>query len=363
MNEHDTALGAWEYRMPAPESEFTPPAPESEFTPPAPEERTGAPPFEGGGRSGKSTKLKRLIRYAAALTAAGALALTAAPAPEPAPLETVDVEAYIEIECAAVMPAEPDVLRFQYMDYRSLYDEVPTYSEDDFRFYLVTPDGEETELKKEKDPELYRSAYCAGAADHRETAYSAVVIPGGYFNLNVGWVLWRAEIGRFVPGSVLKIVCTYEADGVIKRMTSTREIIMLPEPAERTVTVEATPRRGGLSDVRFEAVLHPTDESFTYVFGDRAISRMGFCTHWYDAEGNDLGDGWLYAVPSSVSWPFPDVWKYGEDFVFIYEGPVQSAAADSAAAYYSLVLSITEESTGWRLSFESELIPIPAKGN
>ena len=53
MNEHDTALGAWEYRMPAPESEFTPPAPE---------ERTGAPPFEGGGRSGKSTKLKRLDR-------------------------------------------------------------------------------------------------------------------------------------------------------------------------------------------------------------------------------------------------------------------------------------------------------------
>ena len=339
--------------MPDSRMEFTPPLPETEWTPPAPEEGSKAPPKEEQ-KSGRKRKLKKLIRYAAAIAVAATLAAKA----EPVPLEIVDVESYIEIECAAVSPKAPDYVRFQFMDYRSLYEEVPTYGEEHFQFYLVDPDGTETALKKWKDPEMFRAVYCPEELDVREASYSAVEGTDTYFNLNTGCEVWFAKIGEYVPGSELKIVVSYEEDGVIKRMTSSREIIMLPEASEKTVSVEVYPGEQGLSNVEFVAVLHPMDDSFEYVFGNKAFSMMSFCTRWYDAQGVFLGEGWCFAAPEDVEWPFPDAWLYEGDILFIYQGPVRCTANDSAAAYYSLELMITEESTGWHLVFESELLPI-----
>ena len=357
MDEFEVTAAAQDYGMPAWESEYGPPDWEREFTPPAPEDRIDVPPDESARSAGGKKKIKRLIRYAATAAVVGVMALEAAPAP----LETVDVESYIEISCAAVMPEEPVVLRFEYLDYRSLYDEVPSYGEEDFRYYIVYPDGREQELTVWNDTEYYRAVYCPEEVDFSEAVYSSEESEDSYFSLNIGSEVRDALIEPYREGTTLKIVCSYKdkAEGVIKRMTSMREIGLLPRKEERTVTVEVTPGENGLSEVEFRAVLHPQeDEDFEYVFGQQAFSQMSFCTRWYDAQGDFLGEGWCLAAPSDGDWPFPDAWLYGRDFVFIYQGPVRSSATDSAAAYYSLEMQITEESTGWHYIFESELIPV-----
>ena len=350
-------LPSWdsEHSLPSWDAEFSEPAAPGEYALPAPEESGRVP--EDTGDSGRIRRLKKMLRFMAATVAVGGIALTAAPVP----LEVVDIPSYIEIECCAVTPEEPEALRFRYMDYRSLYEEAPTYSEEDFRFYLVDPEGQETELTRRKDPYLYRAAYCPEDEDIRDAAYSEVESPGSYFSLNLGTEMWRADIGPWKPGSQLKIVCAYESDGVVKRMTSVQEIVMTPREPDITVTAEALAQTDGGDGVRFIATMHPQDgEESAFVFTDQALSRMGFCTRWYDASGVPLGEGWCFAVPSDREPPFPDAYRIGQDFVFYYEGPVRRAADDSAAAYYSLELILIEESTGWPYRLESPLLPTGA---
>ena len=367
MDEYDAMRPPQEHTPPAWESEFNPPAWDGEFSvpslkdeyaPPAPEEPKPIPP-EDEKRPGGSSRVRRLLRYGAAAVVTGMVVLTAAPA-EPAEPEIVDVESYIAIECCGVTQDEPDVLRFRYMDYRSVYEDVPTYRDEDFHFLLVDPDGQETELTREKDPDLYRAVYCAEDEDVREAAYSAVEFEGSYFNLNTGCEMWRADVGEVRPGSTLKIVCAYESEGVIKRMTSEREIVKLPLEMERSVTADVAGSEETTDLVGFSAVLHPTTD-YGYVLGDLALSRMSFCTRWYDAQGNSLGEGWCFAAPTDAEWPFPEVYLSGGDYVFSYYGTVRKAAADPAAAYYTLELMVIEETTGWPYRIESEKIPIAFK--
>ena len=343
-----------EHSSPAWSAEFSEPSPQDEQAPTPPEEPSQSAPAEEQPQS-RGQRFKRMPRVVAAAVAVGGVVMTAAPEP----MDVVDITSYIEIECCVVTPEEPEVLHFRYMDYRSLYEDVPTYSEDEFSFYLVDPEGQETELTRRKDPVLYRPVYCAEAEDVRDAAYSATETAGTYFNLNTGCEMWCADIGPFEPGSLLKIVCAYESDGVIQRMTTSQQIVRMPEPMEPTVTVQVTPRQDGIDEVAFYGSLHPQPgHESEYVFENQAFSRMSFCTRWYDEAGVYLGKGWCFAAPTSVQWPFPDVYMNGNDYVFLYQGPVRREAPDTAAAYYTLELMIYEESTGWPYLLESDPIPI-----
>lgn len=352
--EHDLPPWDSEYSLPAWTAEFSEPSLRGEHAPAPPEGLSPEAP-DGEARTGKMKRLRKLFRNLAAAAVMSGIVLTVAPKP----LEVVDVDSYIEIECCAVTPEKPEVLHFRYMDYRSVYEDVPTYSADSFQFFLVSPDGQETELTLWRDPVLYRPVYCPEDEPVQEAAYSSQETEGTYFNLNTGCEMWCADIGPYEPGSSLKIVCAYESEGVIRRMTSTRRIVQMQALLEPSASAEITPNRGGIDQVYFQGTLHPAeDDDYEYVFGDLAFSRMSFCTRWYDDQGVFLGEGWCFAVPSDVDWPFPDVYLAQNDYVFLYQGPVRRTAADPAAAYYSLELMIIEESTGWPYLLETELFPV-----
>ncbi len=132
-----------EHSSPAWSAEFSEPSPQGEQAPTPPEEPSQSAPAEEQPQS-RGQRFKRMLRVVAAAVAVGGVVMTAAPEP----MDVVDITSYIEIECCVVTPEEPEVLHFRYMDYRSLYEDVPTYSEDEFSFYLVDPEGQETELTR-----------------------------------------------------------------------------------------------------------------------------------------------------------------------------------------------------------------------
>lgn len=357
MDDYEIISPAREFNMPAPEAEFSMPRPEGEYTPPVPEGRALRPGPEeerSGGRSKK--RLKKLIRAVAAVTVAATMALSV----EEAPPEIVDVESRVEIECAAVAPEAPNVLRFRYMDYRSLYEEEPVYTDEEIHVYLSGPDGEERELKPVRDPQLYRPVYVDAESETRLAAYRSDETPDSAFSLNLGCDAWSALVRELEPGSALKVVYTWRDGNTIKRMSAVREIVTLPPAAECTASVQLLSSALATDEVEFVAVLHPQQED-DFVFGNQSFSRMGFCTRWYDAQGAFLGEGWCFAAPESVrDWPFPDAWRSGGDIVFLYRGPVRADAANAEAAYYSLEMRINEENTGWPFVFESERLPVHA---
>ncbi len=405
MDENESLLSPErEICSPSPQAELNEPSPQSEL-PSLPrqaeeyfvERRESA---EDGGEK-KTGTARRLIRYVAAAAAAvGLLAEAAAPASEPTPkIEYVGMQGPLVIECAAVLPDEPEVLRFSdYIigpsDFYIGFDDV------DYRYYLVDPDGTETELSRydiRADAEHMR--YCFALDDDSgnpksnptyvllpdgEEAYAYLDDPNWRSYGNVGFHMSCLPIDGFREGMSVKIVMTYLRDGVYYRDSAVREIALLSFEPEISVSLETEPLGDGMSQARFRAVLHPReDDDHVYLFGsfrqlyeehpeafraqqtdDGALRVEGrnsidsFCVRWYDADRQFLHEGWMYVVPTSAGLRSPTVSHEGRDFIITYDGPVQSSSPNEDAAFYSLELNLVDVSTGWHYLIETEQVPI-----
>ena len=181
------------------------------------------------------------------------------------------------IECAAVLPDEPDTLRFT--EYIS--NDLPQAEKWESHYFLVEPDGTERELfDRRADLERYRSAYLPANADMMQAVvYRLSSFGPGYFDLS-GDPLWRGygnigvnleclSIGVFREGSALKISFVYKVADVWYRMTTVREITALPSEPEISVSLETEPLGDGMSRAHFRAVFHPQEgDGHDYYFGN-----------------------------------------------------------------------------------------------
>ena len=368
-----------ENNAPSPQTEFNDPTSQSELPSTTRREDYGAGRREDD--DGKRQRSKQLIRYVAAAAASAVLLAEAMPAAPPE-REYVETESSIVISCAAVLPEEPEFLRFS--DYLSAA--LPEAEAWERECYLVEPDGTETRLSTVRsDSEYSRSAYLRSGEYAAGGLYKLISLgedtsaysrdSGWMSSGNLGIHIFKAPIGAFREGSALKICEIYLHDGVYYRMSTLRPIDLLPPNPEITVSLEASPVGGGMSQAHFRAVFHPQEgDGHEYLFGDGqlpynsqavqknngawVVSLESFVTRWYDAEHRFLNEGLSNVVPMSVQWPYPTVSRDGRDYILEYSGLVNSSSTNPDAAYYSLELNLVDASTGWHYLIESEQLPI-----
>ena len=300
------------------------------------------------------------------------------------------------IECAVVLPDEPELLRYSFYGMDPLVGATDTSS----RFYIMEPDGTETELSREgrqKDEEYSRLCfiYLDDSLD-REGNHSYKLFPYGeeasFYRNDSNWVEYgdigfqtnRVPIAPVREDSALKIVHTYLLDGVWYRSVVTRKIGLLSSEPEISVSLTTEPLGDGLSQARFRAVVHPREgDEHVYCFGrqDQLLAEhpdlldeqetadgglpiyyldsiSSFCVRWYDAEHHFLNEGWEFVMPMADGLRFPTLSHEGRDFIITYDGPVQSSSPNEDAAYYSLELNLVDVSTGWHYLIETEQVPI-----
>lgn len=398
-----------EISSPSPQTELNEPSPQAELPSlprPAEEyfvERRGS--AEDGGEKKKGTS-RRLIRYVATTAAAVGLlagASAPAPAPTPAPIEYVETESHLEIECAVILPDEPELLRYSYHG----TDPLTGASDSSLHFYIVDPDGTETEFSRyDISADAEHSRFCYIRFDDHlnyesNRSYKLFSYEEDYsvYRNNSDWVEY-GDIGFYtslVPiafareGSTLKLVHTYQLDGVYYRTVVTRKIGLLSSEPEISVSLETEPLGDGLSQAHFRAVVHPREgDEHVYCFGMRdqllaehpdlfgarqpadrgeliadgrqPIYYLGsfnsFCVRWYDAEHHFLHEGWEYVMPIADGLHYPELSHEGRDFIITYDGLVQSSSPNEDAAFYSLELNLVDVSTGWHYLIETEQVPI-----
>ena len=397
-----------------PEQEISSPSPQTEFGDPSPQTELPSAPrlteeycverresVEEGEEKKKGTT-RRLIRYVAATAAAvGLLAEAApvpAPTPTPAPIEYVETESFIVIECAAVLPDEPVILRFSEYSSGSVFDAADW----DFRYYIVDPDGTEQEIPPynvRNDAEHSRSCFLRAeeafesSENHVYKLFSYAEDASAYLGNpewesfgNIGFHMTLAQVGEIREGSSLKITETYRIGDVRYRASSVRKIDFLSPEPEISVSLETEPLGDGFSRVDFRALVHPREgDEHVYYFGD--LNQLmdehwdyyaplqesegtwsstvlvdplpSFCVRWYDAGHEFLHEGWFYVAPPTVQWPSdPSVRHAGRDFIVEFDGLVQSSSPNEDAAFYSLELNMVDAITGWHYLIETEQVPI-----
>ena len=302
------------------------------------------------------------------------------------------------IECAAVLPDEPEILYF------SEYSTDPRVGATGWsrRYCIVEPDGTEQEIpgyyilsladeytrycfmrQDESSVEGENCVYKLFSADEDISAYRND--PEWASFGTIGFRTNHLQVEELREGSLFKIVETYRMGEVWYRMTTVRKIDFLPPEPEIRVSLKTEPLGDGYSQAQFRAVVRPREgDGHDYYFGDpwqiyeehpEAVtaqqsdgggllldgisSFQSFCVRWYDADHNFLQEGWENVMPYSVQrWPFPSCSHEGRDFIIEYDGLVQSSSPNEDAAFYSLELNLMDLSTGWHYLIETEQVPI-----
>ena len=400
MDENESLLSPeQEISSPSPQTELNEPSPLSELSSAQRTEEYFAEHRESAGDGGEKKRglTRRVIRYVAATAAAVGLLAETAPAPSPTPeIEYVGTQSHIVIECAAVLPDEPEILCF------SDYSNDPMVGAADWnrQYIIVEPDGTEREIPGyDIRPDAEHSRYCFireedAFSDEGNPAYrlfsydedvSAYRSDPDWLSVgNVGFHMSLVQPGEIREGSALKIAETYRIGETWYQVSSVRKITPIPPEPEISVSLTAEPLGDGFSQAHFRAVVHPREgDEHDYYFGTRSQlyaehpdavnaqqtgdgevmldgmdSLRSFCVRWYDDAHAFLGEGWFYSAPYSIQ-PriFPEVSHAGRDFIFEYDGLVQSSSPNDDAAFYTLELNIVDVSTGWHYLIETEQLP------
>ena len=251
--------GTYEYGTVDPGKEFSLPRLESEFS-----KECGKEP-EAKEKRQRGETIKRIIRYTATAALSLGLLVEATPA-APVEPEPEEVESMVLITCAAVRPEEPDLLYYDWnlTDWTVLGG--PSGRIEDVFLYIVDPNGQETEPLESVQapcnrygymPEQNGSDFFSYKLFTGEEAGLRQPDPGwkSYGNLSI--MLSAERIEPYCEGSSLKIVVLFETEGVRKKMTSVRQIDLLPPTADVSVSLETTPQGNGISHARMRAVFHP----------------------------------------------------------------------------------------------------------